>query len=292
MKLGTDFCVDRAYEDIPSEDVAGCLVRESSALAWAIDGASTLAEQPFQHFSGVTDAGWFARRIDTSLRECFVERAFDLDGMAELLVSARDAYVDAGAGSEPLWVWPVAAAVIVEIDLVASQLRIYRYADCFVETAAVPSVNCVLRRGCSGCDGVRPHWEPCSGFNGSTLALLRARREAQQRNQGTSALTLNPLSASNAVLECRSIQTPCDILLGSDGLSRLWETYGALSRAQAMRCLETEGLASLFRRLRRFEAEHETGAPGFKGRDDAIGLQLRLGARCGVLEKSEERGLT
>ncbi|WP_297908969.1 hypothetical protein [Thiomonas sp.] len=278
MHLDSHMCVDRAYEDIPSEDVAGYLVRETSALAWVVDGASTLAERAFPHFPGLTDAGWFARRIDTSLREWFAESPYDPSCMAGLLASARNDYLEVGAGVEPLWAWPVAAAVIVEIDAALGRLCIYRYADCFVETAAAPSGNPAFMRGVIGCAGVRPRWKPCSGFTGSTLAVLRARREIQQRNQGTGALTLNPHSATNALLENRSIQPPSDILLGSDGLSRLWDTYGVLSRIQAMRYTAREGLASLFRTLREFEENHETGAIGLKGRDDAIGLHLRLRA--------------
>ncbi|OIQ83904.1 hypothetical protein GALL_342780 [mine drainage metagenome] len=278
MNLEVDCSVDRAYEDIPSEDVAGYRQRDTSLLAWVIDGASTLTDHPFQHFPGVTDAGWFARRIEALLREEFADRPFDLAGMAGVLATARSDYLNAGAESKPLWAWPVAAAVVIEVDAVANQLRVYRYADCFVETAMAPSVGCGPRRGYSGFGGIRPRWEPCSGFTGSALSLLRARREAQQRNRGTTALTLDPSSAAHAALQLRTIALPSDILLGSDGLSRLWDTYGVLTRAEAMRYLATEGLASLFLRLRKFEAEHETGALGLKRRDDAIGLHLHLGA--------------
>ena len=278
MNLEAEFLVDRAYEDIPSEDVAGYLQRETSVLAWVIDGASTLTEHPFQHFPDLTDAGWFARRISTSLPQRFVERPFDPVGMGEVLAAARSDYFDAGAAGAPPWAWPVAAAVIVELDTIDGQLCIHRYADCFVETAeALPFAQLDRRYADAGSGEIRARWEPHSGFTGSTLAKPRARRAEQQRNPATTALTLNASSAAHASVGRRSLQLPSAILLGSDGLSRLWDTYQVVTRAEAMRCLLTEGLAGLLQRLRAFEASHETGTPVRKRRDDATGLVLHLG---------------
>ena len=117
-------------------------------------------------------------------------------------------------------------------------------------------------------------WRPYSGFSGETLDRLRNHRVDQQHNCNTTALTLNPLSAEN----CRHIQqktpTPCHILLGTDGLSRIWEHYALVEQSRVIDTLAQEGLPSLFRQLREHEMGGSSKQAELKSRDDAAALHI------------------
>lgn len=267
------------YEHIPTEDVVGCLQREHSILAWAIDGASTLTEAPFTTYDDVSDAGWFARRLARLLKEQFKETPFSTEKLRRGLNMLREEYLHAASETLPLWARPVAAAIIVEVRQTAAEIRmsIYRYADCFalVSQGVLPDTD----RTSGPASQPTPTyelWKPFSGFRGRELARLRRRRCQQQKNEFSTALTLNPASAMNAVEERRTLHAPAHIVLGSDGLSRVWDTYRLMSGEQAMRMIVQHGLSELLRLLRAFEASTPTGTAELKRRDDACGIHLFL----------------
>lgn len=266
------------YEHIPSEDVVGHVQREDSLLAWVIDGASTLTETPFTTFSDVTDAGWFARELSRLLEERFQHTRFSPAELRLVLQDLRQAYRRAGGDARPLWAWPVAAATVLEVDMSVSPARLasYHYADCFIATwhtaaCAERVVDDVVLPA-----AVYDPWKPYSGFQGVQRDRLWLRREQQQKNESSSALTLNPQSALNASLQSEILQRPGHVLLGSDGLSRVWDTYHLMTKAQALQCVAQQGLPALLRVLRTFEASARTGDAGLKRRDDASGIHLYL----------------
>lgn len=275
MNLHIDQVCQGIYEHIPPEDVVGCIERDTSILAWAIDGVSTLTESSFTTFDTVTDSGWFARRLARTLETRFRAIPFDRAVLAEELPGLREEYLDAGGAANPLWSWPAAAAVFAEISLSGDgvELTVYQYADCFAATLTAPLLSgaktTVLRP-------VYDVWKPASGFQGAELERLRQNRHEQQQNRLSTALTLNPASAANGSETRRHIATPVHILLGSDGLSRIWDTYHLMSSAQAMELLARQGLPALLAVLRTFEATTPTGSPRLKRRDDACGIHLHL----------------
>lgn len=264
------------YAHIPTEDVVGYVQRGDSLLAWAIDGASTLTETPFTTFPEVTDAGWFARELSRLLAERFQHTLFSPAQLRLVLQELREVYQQAGGHPQPLWAWPVAAATVLEIDLSASPARLvsYHYADCFIAAwRAAAEAERVLD------DAVMPAavydpWKPYSGFQGGQRDRLWSRREQQQRNESSSALTLNPESALNATLQSETLHRPGHVLLGSDGLSRIWDTYHLMTQEQALQCVAQHGLPALLGVLRAFEASARTGDAGLKRRDDASGIHL------------------
>jgi len=267
------------YEHIPTEDVIGCLQREHSMLAWAIDGASTLTEVPFTTFDGLSDAGWFARRLAKLLVEQFKEAPFSKAKLRSGLQILQEEYSHAAQNAPPLWAWPVAAAVIVEIDQTAAQtqMSIYRYADCFeLVLEGILSDGNHIAGSVSQPPATYDRWKPFSGFQGQELTRLWQRRCEQQRNKFSTALTLNPASAINAIEEQRTIHTPAHIVLGSDGLSRVWDTYELMTSEQAMHLVAQHGLPALLRVLRDFEASDPTGRANLKRRDDACGIHIFL----------------
>ncbi|MHA7685480.1 hypothetical protein [Cupriavidus sp. PET2-C1] len=266
------------YEHIPTEDVVGYLLRERSMLAWAIDGASPLTAAPFKTYEDITDAGWFARRLSQFLERQFQEVPFSKAQLRDGLQILQDEYRHDGGGAQPLWAWPVAAATVVEIDRTTElvHMSIYRYADCFVEVlqGTLPSANHFARA--TQLPPSYDLWKPYSGFQGKKLADLWQRRLQQQTGECSTALTLNPASAMNAVEEQRDIATPAHIVLGSDGLSRVWDTYQLMTSEQAMHLVVQHGLPSLLQVLRDFEASVLTGGADLKRRDDASGIHIFL----------------
>lgn len=266
------------YAHIPTEDVVGYLLRENSMLLWAIDGASPLTAVPFTTFESITDAGWFARRLSQKLQKQFRDEPFNKALLQTVLQSLQDEYRHAGGNAQPPWAWPVAAAAIVEVDRTTEEglVSIFRCADCFVEILQGPQP--------SADDIAMPRellrtydlWKPFSGFEGHKLVSLRQRRCQQQENEARNALTLNPVSAMNAIEEQRAIPTPVHIVLGSDGLSRVWDTYQLMTSEEAMQLVARHGLPALLRVLREIEASAVTGRADLKRRDDASGIHLFL----------------
>jgi len=234
------------YERIPSEDVVGYRVREDSLLAWAIDGASTLTEAPFTTFSDVTDAGWFARQLSSLLQARFRNMPFSTQLLRLGLRELGQVYRQAGGEAQPLWAWPGAAATVVEIDFSVRpmQLLSYRYADCFVTSWH------------GGAEGLRPDevappaqaYAPWKPYSASRVSSVIGYGCAVSSNRGTSlalALTLNPESALGATVKRDTLHRPGHVLLGSDGLSRIWDTYQLMTREQAVQHVACHGLSSL-----------------------------------------------
>lgn len=263
------------YEHIPTEDVVGYVRRDSSILIWAIDGASTLTESPFTTFSNITDAGWFARQLSILLELRFKHVPFCTQRLGEGLLELANAYRQAGGNHQPLWAWPVTAATLVEIDFSVSPMQMisYHYADCFVAAWSGESV-CESGNDMSALIPVYDRWKPYSGFEGEQLERLWRRREQQHRNQLSSALTLNADSAQNATVKQDVLYAPAHLLLGSDGLSRVWDTYQMMSLEEAQHLVMQKGLQALLDALRAFEARTRTGNTGLKRRDDACGIHV------------------
>lgn len=278
MRFNVESISQGIYQDIPSEDVVGYLQRERSILAWAIDGASTLTESPFATFDCISDAGWFARRLADLLRQ-LETITFSKSKLHDGLDMLRQEYRAASKLVPPLQDWPVAAATIVEIDFSVGttlSVSIYRYADCFdlIHQGALPHSN-RDKPSASQRPSYDP-WKPCSGFRGQPLEQLRQRRRQQQRNEFSTALTLNPISALNATEAHLTIDTPAHILLGTDGLARVWETYKLMTREQAIQLVARTGLSTLLNILRDHEARIPAGETSGKRRDDASGIYVSL----------------
>ncbi|WP_141452910.1 hypothetical protein [Pseudoxanthomonas sp. z9] len=278
MQVNIDQVCQGIYEHIPGEDVVGCVRRGDAVLAWAIDGATTLTEHPFTTFPDLTDAGWFARGMGRWLAERGALESFSPSLLEEGLRVLRDEYLRAGGEAQPLHAWPVAAAVVAEISPSgpALRMRVHRYEDCFLEIHSAPAsprsmVPAVLPTQS------HDEWKPHSGFGLPALERMWERRRQQQANTGGTALTLNPISAHNAVIEELVLTAPVHVVLGSDGLSRVWDTYNLMSREQALALVAERGLAALLATLREHEASTRTGDAGLKRRDDASGLHLFLG---------------
>ncbi|WP_175981806.1 hypothetical protein [Burkholderia sp. BCC1630] len=258
---------------MPSEDVVGYVLSETSFKVWAIDGGSHLTQSPFTTFEHCSDAYWFATALSDFLANDLRQGDFDTGRLRPALDELRYRYMSL-APDTPLWAYPVAACTIAEVHHMREYIvvDVYHYADCFAMLA--PHKRRGTIPGDRSWSPPEPQimWQPCSGFTGEKLQALRLRRIEQQHNRGTTALTLNPRSADNATHQRHCAATPCHMLIGTDGLSRAWEHYGLMNQGDVMNFVATAGLGTLFARLRRYEQQH---APAdMKSRDDAAALHV------------------
>ncbi|HGM7337973.1 TPA: hypothetical protein ACKQCJ_004345 [Stenotrophomonas maltophilia] len=280
----TEFWIDQAcsgaYVDVPNEDVVGYLLRGDGLLIWAIDGASPLSDQPFTVFPDESNSGWFARRLSECLKVEFNQRAFDTSALAQIIGELKREFDERSEGAAAEWSWPVAAAVLVEISEFEGQveMKVYRYADCFFNVVQDDLGADVMARKITAEPACFNTWKPASGFCGAKLEALRTRRVQQQRNVDTSALTINSGSAMNATVISFSVGRPLHVLVGSDGLARLWEVYRELEVTEAMSIVATAGVARLVARLRQFEASPGRARSDVKPMDDACGIHVFMPA--------------
>ncbi|NIF92159.1 hypothetical protein [Burkholderia sp. Cy-637] len=260
--------------DLPSEDVIDYLQDDGKFKAWAIDGASFLTEQPFTTFPDRSDAHWFATELSAFLGRDLRHGDFDIERLGTHLMALRRDYLDRAPGT-PVWAHPVAACTIIEMQRQGQRVMvdIHQYADAFVLFGSGVAVQpASASAGFVSAAGDFP-WKPFSGFSGERLAELRERRIVQQRNQDTTALTLNAASVNNVVHVRKMLDVPCQVLLGTDGVSRAWEKYRLLEREEVIELVATAGLQALFRRLRHHEGGLDRAGP--KARDDAAALHVQ-----------------
>ncbi|AYZ62750.1 hypothetical protein EGY31_05500 [Burkholderia multivorans] len=258
---------------IASEDVLGHVQRGDRFNAWAIDGASFLTDHPFTTFDDRSDAHWFAAELSAFLARELSEREFDAARLRPVLEDLRQRYL-ALSPDTPLWAYPAAACTIVELQRSGDQVvaDIHQYADCFALFGAgrtdepAPAVD-DFRSTAS-----RIQWRPRSGFSGEQLARQHERRIEQQHNRNTTALTLNPDSAANGIHVRQTFAAPCQLLLGTDGVSRAWEYYGLVDQGDVIDFVSRNGLPALFARLRHHEENYVN--PEMKSRDDAAALHV------------------
>lgn len=182
-------------------------------LAWAIDGASTLTEVPFTTYDGLSDAGWFARRLAQLLEEQFKKTSFSKAKLRSGLRILQEEYRHAASDIPPLWAWPVAAAIMVEIDQTAAKTKmtIYRYADCFelVSQEILPDANHPVSPA-SEPPPTYDLWKPFSGF------------QCHERYRGTAN---NPYTSAYCPRQRRPIpylgHLPIDDQRAGDALGRV-----------------------------------------------------------------------
>lgn len=234
---------------------------------------SHLTQRPFTTFDQCSDAHWFAVALSDFLANDLRQGGFDTGLLRLALAELRRQYMSL-APNTPLWAYPVAACTITDVHHMRDHIvvDVYQYADCFAILA--PHERRGAISGDRSWSSLEPQamWQPCSGFSGEKLQALRQRRIEQQHNQGTTALTLNPCSAADATHRRHTVVTPCHMLIGTDGLSRAWEHYGLMSHGDVIDFVATEGLGTLFARLRGYERQHTPD--GMKPRDDAASLHV------------------
>ncbi len=255
----------------------------SAPLAWVIDGATDLYEDPAMGWS--SDAAWFAHHLNAELH-----RRASADGALRAAVAesaeAMGALFRARAGADlPGWREPAASLLLMRetetgveaLDLGDSRM-FARDSDgasfaiggkeegAARETAQVRALT-------GGITDVAPL------ERADVIARLRASHEARNKPGGWWVMGLYPACADHARAHALTLSRPAHLLIATDGFSALVDRYALYDAAGLIDAALTRGLAALGAELRAFEEADAGGAqhPRYKKSDDATALLLRLG---------------
>jgi hypothetical protein len=263
-----------------NEDAVGW----SDRAAWVIDGATGLG---FASLSDdESDARWLARRLSQS----FARHADDLacplvEVLRHAVAEARAELLARCATLPEPYLAPSACAAIAR--LAGDRLEYAVLGDC---TLLVPTADglCALRDG-RVAELERPILAHLAALRQSGVTernALRAEifprvvamRSRINRADGYWALGLDPDAATHAISGTLQPRPGAPLLLASDGLTRLFDLFGACTVEQFYAAALAEGLPALLDRLRALEhadAEGERCAR-IKSSDDASGLLARI----------------
>jgi hypothetical protein len=278
---------------IEAVSIAAGLVNEDRVgmvgkLAWVIDGATDVVDEPF--VGEVSDAAWFANALDSALRRHADAPPPELGRLIPVVTHELGAAFNRSARRSPggRQDHPSASALIVrERD---GQLDYLSVGDC---TLLAETERGLMRLGTAAAEG----------GDRALAAIIRSFQEAQTelsakairariwpRIRATRALMNDPSAygvfsitepPSNFVctgtLQLASLGTA---LIGSDGLLRLVDVFASHSEQSLVNAARTMGLCSLIEELRALELRdpHNIRYPRAKTSDDASGVLLATSA--------------
>jgi len=254
--------------------------------AWVLDG--TTGHHPVRLFPGPSDAAWFAATADALLRRltdapgdgrALLQRLVD-----ELMEACRQsalAPLDDGEVDEP-------AASLVLMRIRGDRLESIMLGDCKLllqrrdgtvdaldrskvapfEAKVVEALRAMQAAGETDPARMAPRLRE----------MILANRRLKNRPGGYDVLADDPACIDFAEIGHRPAADVTHILLASDGLYRLVDTYGAYSAEALLRAALADGLAPLYAALRRIEDADPQCLqyPRLKARDDATALVLAL----------------
>lgn len=266
-----------------NEDRAG----SAGNLAWVIDGATDLVEEPLvgEH----SDAAWLAEHTQRSLSSMEQEQ---LDDLAELPAGISMHLADAFARHSrrrptARWEHPSAAAIIIRAT--KDHLDWVSLGDCALIVETPAGLNCI---GVGG---------PEAGDSrlASALQRLNIKRtlitEAERRSEllpqlrkgrgeklnqpgGYGVISITPPPRELVSTGRLSVASSSHVLLATDGLMRLVEIFRRYDAQTLLETAKTKGLGRLLHELRSLEADDSDcfGHPRLKQSDDATGLLMRI----------------
>jgi hypothetical protein len=254
--------------------------------AWVLDG--TTGHHPVRLFPGPSDAAWFAGTADDLLRGL---AGMPQDGrallqrlVADLTEACRRAALtalDEGEVDEP-------AASLALVRTRGDRLELMMLGDCklllqrqdgtveaFDHSRVAPfeaKVIDVLRALQAGGETDPDRIAP------KLRELILANRRLKNRTGGYDVLADDPACIELAEISHRPAAGVTHLLLASDGLYRLVDTYGGYSAERLLQAALSDGLAPLYATLRRIEDADPQCLkyPRLKARDDATALLLKL----------------
>lgn len=257
----------------------------SGQAVWVLDGATGIGDRP--HLAGPTDAAWFADRINTELVEALAaagDLGAALNRAVEAVREAATALCD--LDSLPNFELPCASFTLVRA-VGETALEFANLGDC--RLAWRMGQGPVATFGTSGVTELDARMERLVAENlarGLTLeevgaaakALAREHRKLINIPEGYWILDISGAGVPHLQLEVLQAGEPMDILLMSDGFSRLVDVFGRYDYDSLLAAVLNHGLAPLYAELRASEAgdpECRTFARN-KTRDDATAVLLRF----------------
>lgn len=254
--------------------------------AWVLDG--TTGHHPVRLFPGPSDAAWFAGTADDLLRRladrpaggrALLQRL--VSGLTEACRRSALAPLDDGEVDEP-------AASLALVRLHDDRLEVTMLGDCkllllhrdgsveALDRARVAPFEAKVvdaLRAMQGAGETDP-----ARMAPKLRDLILANRRLKNRPGGYDVLADDPACVDFAEISHRAAAEVAHILLASDGLYRLVDTYGRYSAEGLLQAALADGLSSLYAALRRIEDADPQCLqyPRLKARDDATALLLKL----------------
>jgi hypothetical protein len=273
-----------------NEDVVVVFERAGCTDLVLMDGATPLTPERCVA-AGASDPAWFVRRFAHDLGSVLRADASQEALVLEALAGTRAAYRAAGGSADVApYAWPIATLAWVRVRDPdaggAHALELFCLGDSKVllqdpdgavrdldpfenpqEQATQAAVAALVAEGIA---------DPAERWT-RLLPMLRARRHEQNTAPRPSVLCLDPRGPF-AARTARATAPPGALLLVmSDGLYRLVDTYGLHGDASLLDACRTRGLDALLDELRAFEAGKEAAGLAAKTADDASAIAWRFG---------------
>ena len=254
----------------------------SSGVVWVVDGATGVG--PWPYLDGPTDAAWFSREISDRFEAAF---SVAQPTSAALHQGVRDAAEAAARlcdiSTIPAFELPSASLVLarevqsgLEFTNLGDSVIVWRCGDAPANRFGSSKVSCLDETLHRVLDQAQASGLPRSEAVEQARALARENRKLMNQPEGYWVLDLSGAGLPHAQIELCPDAGPIDVLLMTDGFSRLVEVYRAYDWNGLLdRALES-GLALLYDELREIEAADE-GCARFqrlKPRDDATAVLL------------------
>jgi hypothetical protein len=272
-----------------NEDVVVVFERDGYTDLVLMDGATPLTPERCVT-AGASDPAWFVRRFAQDLG-----RVLRADGTQEALVlealeHTRAAYRAAGGHADvPPYAWPIATLAWVRVReadaggghrldlfclgdskiLLQTSDGAVRDLDPFENPQEHATQAAVAALVAEGVHDPAERWT-------RLLPMLRARRHEQNTAASPAILCLEPRGPFAARTARATAPAGALLLVLSDGLYRLVDTYGLHSDGSLLEACRARGLDALLDELRAFEAGKEAAGLAAKTADDASAIAWRL----------------
>lgn len=266
----------------PSDDAFGWHLQDQTLHAWVIDGATSVSERPDKVRAGVSDASWFANALSRSISRTVVYAPLTQASLAGILAELLPRFEAMAGDALDAYDYPVAAMTYVSVTRRGDRFVFegLQFADCFLHLQT-------LRKPQMGQHAVHSAL-PARPLNASLpktpeiLERLRARRSDQVLRDASSAVTIFPRSVAKGMRFrfSRPGHLPIALLLGSDGIARLWEEYNLCAIHQSADRILRHGALRELAKLRHWEATHRGHCMSIKPADDATLLCAQLDANA------------
>jgi hypothetical protein len=272
-----------------NEDVVIVYERDGWTDLVLLDGATPLTPDR-SVAAGTSDPAWFVRRFARDLGRVLRLDACQADLVLEALDATRAAYRAAGGSiGLPPYAWPIAtlswvrvhdpdAGGVHALDLycLGDSKVLLQQADGTVrdldpfenpqEAATQAAVAALVAEGVT---------DPAERWD-RLLPMLRARRHEQNTAPRPVVLCMDPRGPFAARTSTAAAAPGALLLLLSDGLYRLVDTYGLYTDAGLLAACRARGLDGLLDELRAFEAGREAEGRAAKTADDASAIAWRF----------------
>jgi len=272
-----------------NEDVVVVFERDGCTDLVLMDGATPLTPERCVA-AGASDPAWFVRRFAHELGRVLRADASQEALVLDALEGTRAAFRAAGGNADvPPYAWPIATLAWVRVrdpDATGGHaIELFCLGDSKVllqgpdgsvrdldpfenpqEQATQAAVAALVAAGVA---------DPAERWT-RLLPMLRARRHEQNTAPRPAVLCLDPRGPF-AARTARATAPPGALLLVmSDGLYRLVDTYGLHGDASLLDACRARGLDALLDELRAFEAGKDAAGLAAKTADDASAIAWRF----------------